>query len=104
MTTPDNVFIDPIAAVYIGKNTGVAPYIEVLQDAKALSEGPDPSWNGRWRRRSKCWRNSRTPEVVNPPYPVRTWVSGELQPLADIFCSGHPGPLFLNPLVTKRSG
>ncbi|MBB4080402.1 hypothetical protein GGR28_003036 [Lewinella aquimaris] len=47
MTTPDNAVIDPIAAVYSGNNTGVTPDIEVLQDAKALREGPDPSWNGR---------------------------------------------------------
>jgi tricorn protease len=42
MTAPDNAVFDPINNKWIAENIGVAPDIEVRQDAKALSNGNDP--------------------------------------------------------------
>ncbi len=42
MTAPDNAVFDPIKNEWIAENVGVAPDIEVRQDAKALSNGNDP--------------------------------------------------------------
>ncbi len=42
LTAPDNAVFDPINNKWIAENKGVAPDIEVRQDAKALSNGSDP--------------------------------------------------------------
>lgn len=42
LTAPDNAVFDPINNKWIAENIGVAPDIEVRQDAKALSKGNDP--------------------------------------------------------------
>jgi tricorn protease len=42
VTAPDNAVFDPIANEWIAENKGVAPDIEVRQDAKSLSEKKDP--------------------------------------------------------------
>ncbi len=41
LTAPDNAVFDPINNVYVAENEGVAPDIEVRQEAKAMSEGRD---------------------------------------------------------------
>ena len=41
MTAPNNAVFDPIEKQWIGENQGIAPDIEVRQDAKSLSEGKD---------------------------------------------------------------
>lgn len=42
LTSPDNAIFDPAKNEWIAENTGIAPDIEVRQDAKSLSEGRDP--------------------------------------------------------------
>ena len=42
MTAPDNAVFDPIEKEWIGENIGIAPDIEVRQDAKSLAAGIDP--------------------------------------------------------------
>lgn len=42
LTAPDNSVFDPIKTEWIGENKGIAPDIEVRQDAKSLTEGRDP--------------------------------------------------------------
>jgi len=42
LTSPDNAVFDPIKNEWIAENKGVAPDIEVRQDAKSLSSGNDP--------------------------------------------------------------
>ncbi|WP_299124014.1 S41 family peptidase [uncultured Winogradskyella sp.] len=42
LTAPDNAVFDPINNKWIAENVGVAPDIEIRQDAKALSNGRDP--------------------------------------------------------------
>ncbi|GHE83969.1 S41 family peptidase [Thalassotalea profundi] len=42
LTAPDNAVFDPIANEWVGENKGIAPDINVYQDAKSLAEGKDP--------------------------------------------------------------
>ena len=42
LTAPDNAVFDPINNKWIGENEGIAPDIEVRQDAKSLSQDKDP--------------------------------------------------------------
>jgi len=42
LTAPDNAVFDPINNKWVAENRGVAPDIEVRQDAKALTNGIDP--------------------------------------------------------------
>lgn len=42
LTAPDNAIFDPIKKEWIAENSGVAPDIEVRQDAKSLAKGIDP--------------------------------------------------------------
>ncbi|WP_179346315.1 S41 family peptidase [Winogradskyella ursingii] len=42
LTAPDNAVFDPINNEWVAENKGVAPDIEVRQNAKALSKGNDP--------------------------------------------------------------
>lgn len=42
LTSPDNAVFDPINTKWIGENEGIAPDIEVRQDAISLSQGKDP--------------------------------------------------------------
>jgi tricorn protease len=42
MTALDNAVFDPIEKEWIGENKGIAPDIEVRQDAKSLAAGIDP--------------------------------------------------------------
>jgi tricorn protease len=41
VTAPDNAVFDPVNNKWVAENEGVAPDIEVFQDAKSLSEGRD---------------------------------------------------------------
>ena len=42
LTSPDNAVFDPIHNKFIAENEGVAPDIEVRQDANSLNKGEDP--------------------------------------------------------------
>jgi tricorn protease len=42
LTAPDNAVFDPINNKWVAENEGIAPDIEVRQDAKSLSAGKDP--------------------------------------------------------------
>jgi len=42
LTSPDNAIFDPAKNEWIAENAGVAPDIEVRQDAKAIAAGRDP--------------------------------------------------------------
>ncbi|MEW6989743.1 PDZ domain-containing protein [Colwelliaceae bacterium 6441] len=42
LTAPDNAVFDPLANEWVGENIGIAPDIEVYQDAKSLAKGKDP--------------------------------------------------------------
>ena len=42
LSAPDNAVFDPINNEWVGENKGIAPDIEVYQDAKSLDAGKDP--------------------------------------------------------------
>ncbi len=42
VTAPDNAVFDPDTNEWVGENKGIAPTIEVRQDAKSLNKGIDP--------------------------------------------------------------
>jgi tricorn protease len=42
LTAPDNAVFDPINNEWVGENKGIAPDIEIRQDAKSLGMGKDP--------------------------------------------------------------
>ena len=42
LTAPDNAVFDPVNNIFVAENKGIAPDIEVRQDAKSLTLGKDP--------------------------------------------------------------
>lgn len=42
LTAPDNAVFDPLNNKWVGENIGIAPDIEVYQDAQSLAKGDDP--------------------------------------------------------------
>ncbi len=42
LTAPDNAVFDPVKGEWVGENKGIAPDIEVYQDAKSINAGGDP--------------------------------------------------------------
>ena len=66
LTAPDNAVFDPINNVYVAENEGVAPDIEVRQDAKALTEGRDPQLERAVNELMKLI-NANPKKVVTPP-------------------------------------
>ncbi|MCC1484550.1 S41 family peptidase [Winogradskyella immobilis] len=67
LTAPDNAVFDPINNKWIAENEGVAPDIQVRQDAKSLSNGKDPQLE---RAVSELMKQLGTKQNVKPPkYP-----------------------------------
>ena len=64
LTAPDNAVFDPINNEWIAENEGVAPDIEVRQDAKALSQGKDPQLERAVQELMKSLGSKR---VINYP-------------------------------------
>ena len=68
LTAPDNAVFDPINNKWIAENEGVAPDIEVRQDAKALSNGNDPQLERAVKELMTQLRSK--PEVKAPQFPL----------------------------------
>jgi tricorn protease len=68
MTAPDNAVFDPIEKEWIGENKGIAPDIEVRQDAKALSEGRDPQLERAVEELLKQLENVKEDDMTPPPF------------------------------------
>jgi len=68
LTAPDNAVFDPINNVFVAENEGVAPDIEVMQDAKALSEGRDPQLERAVEELMKLINTNPQKVVTPPPY------------------------------------
>lgn len=64
LTSPDNAVFDPINNKWIAENTGVAPDIEVRQDAVALSKGNDPQLE---RAVAELLKQLGTKRNITPP-------------------------------------
>lgn len=64
LTSPDNAVFDPINNKWIAENVGVAPDIEVRQDALALSKGKDPQLE---RAIQELLKRLGTKAIIVPP-------------------------------------
>jgi len=69
LTAPDNAVFDPVAKKWIAENEGVAPDIEVRQDAVSLSRGIDPQLERAVREALKLLEQEGVTEITPPPYP-----------------------------------
>lgn len=67
VTAPDNAIFDPEKNEWIGENVGIAPDIEVRQDARALAEGRDPQLERAVEELLKQLPDSPK-EVTAPPF------------------------------------
>ncbi len=68
LTAPDNAVFDPINGKWIAENTGIAPDIEVRQDALSLSEGRDAQLEVAVQEALKLLTEQPAIEVVAPDY------------------------------------
>jgi tricorn protease len=70
LTAPDNAVFDPVAKKWIAENEGVAPDIEVRQDALSLSKGIDPQLERAVREALKLLEMEGETTITPPPYPT----------------------------------
>ena len=70
LTAPDNRVFDPIAGRWIAENEGVAPDIEVRQNAKTVAEGRDPQLERAVEEVLRLIEAEPPVNVVPPPFPT----------------------------------
>jgi tricorn protease len=70
VTAPDNAVFDPINNVWIAENTGVAPDIEVRQDAQSLSKGNDPQLERAVKEVMILVEQKGEAKIERPEYPT----------------------------------
>lgn len=68
VTAPDNAVFDPINNKWVAENHGVAPDIEVRQDAKALEQGKDPQLERAVEELLKTLKQENKSEITPPPF------------------------------------
>ncbi len=68
LTAPDNSVFDPINNKWIGENEGIAPDIEVRQDAVSLSKGIDPQLERAVKEALRLLEQQGEIKVTPPPY------------------------------------
>ncbi len=68
LTAPDNAVFDPVNNKWIAENTGVAPDIEVRQDAKSLENGKDPQLERAIQEVLKLVENQPVIKITPPPF------------------------------------
>ncbi len=68
LTAPDNAVFDPVAKKWIAENEGVAPDIEVRQDAASLSKGIDPQLVRAVSEALKLLEQEGETEITPPPF------------------------------------
>ena len=69
LTAPDNAVFDPVNNKWIAENEGVAPDIEVRQDAVSLSKGIDPQLERAVKEALKLLEREGEIKITPPPYP-----------------------------------
>lgn len=69
LTSPDNAIFDPAANKWVAENEGVAPDIEVRQDAISLQQGRDPQLERAVREVLSMLEKQPAKKVAPPPYP-----------------------------------
>jgi len=70
ITAPDNAVFDPVSNKWIAENEGIAPDIEVRQDAASLSKGIDPQLERAVREALKLLDQQDKVKVTPPAYPT----------------------------------
>jgi tricorn protease len=70
ITAPDNAVFDPLENKWIAENTGVAPDIEVRQDAVSLSRGIDPQLERAVKEALQLLESEGEIKITPPPYPT----------------------------------
>ena len=70
LTAPDNRVFDPNAGRWIAENEGVAPDVEVRQDARSVAEGRDPQLERAVEEVLRLLDAEPPPDVAAPPYPT----------------------------------
>ncbi len=68
LTAPDNAVFDPINNKWIAENEGVAPDIEVRQDAKSLAKGKDPQLERAVKEALRLLNKQKPLKVIPPPF------------------------------------
>ncbi len=68
LTAPDNGVFDPINNKWIGENEGIAPDIEVRQDAGSLSKGIDPQLERAVKEALRLLELQGEIKVTPPPF------------------------------------
>ena len=72
LTAPDNAVFDPVQAEWVGENRGIAPDIEVLETALAVSQGRDLQLERGVEELLKQLDQHASPEVLPPDFPRPT--------------------------------
>ena len=70
LTAPDNAIFDPMNNKWVGENIGIAPDIEVYQDAQSLAKGEDPQLLRGVKELMKQLKKTKTKQVTAPKYPT----------------------------------
>ncbi|MCU0379268.1 MAG: PDZ domain-containing protein [Bacteroidales bacterium] len=70
ITAPDNAVFDPANNKWVAENEGVAPDIEVRQDAVSLSKGIDPQLERAVMEVLKLIEQQGEIKLTPPPYPT----------------------------------
>jgi tricorn protease len=68
LTAPDNAVFDPINNQWIAENVGVAPDIQVRQDAASLAKGKDPQLERAVEELLKMIANQSKKAITFPPF------------------------------------
>lgn len=68
LTAPDNAVFDPINNKWVAENKGIAPDIEVRQDAKSLSNGIDPQLERGVKEVLKLIEQQGKMTITPPPF------------------------------------
>jgi len=68
LTAPDNAVFDPLNNQWVGENIGIAPDIEVYQDAQSLAKGDDPQLLRGVKELMKQLQQIKTQQVTAPKY------------------------------------
>ena len=70
LTAPDNAVFDPVNNKWIAENEGIAPDIEVRQDAVSLSKGIDPQLERAVKEALKLINQQGEIKIIPPSYPT----------------------------------
>jgi len=70
ITAPDNAVFDPVNKKWIAENEGIAPDIEVRQDAVSLSKGIDPQLGRAVSEALKLLDQQGKLKITPPSYPT----------------------------------